>query len=400
MSRTPIARRSALRLLTAGVWLGGPSPLRAEAGPVAAIDRALSAAVDALVSAQSADGAWRSSTYGAMKDGLSLTPPALKALAFGPELAGVARARRLGAGYLIGHVRADGSIDDGPTGLIYPVYSAAMAAIALDRLPVAGAREARDAWIGELRRRQLTADLGWSPEDTAFGGWGYTFGPPRKDEAAIDPPDANLSATLCAVGALRIAGAEADDPAIRAALIFVERCQNWSGGDFPEHEFDDGGFVFSPCDPSRNKAGAIGIDRARRERFASYGGPTADGLRALLRCGRAPEDARMRAALSWLERHFSAGSHPGRFAAIREVEREACFYYYAWSVAHAFRALGLARLRGGRLAWAVQLSQELIRRQRTDGTWSNRFTATKENDPLVATPLALGALGACRLMLA
>jgi len=198
-----IARRPALRLLAAGALLAFSPRARAASEAVDSIDLAMAAGIRALIAAQSADGAWRSSTYGALKDGLSLTPPALKALAFGPEHEGVARARRLGAEYLIGHVRADGSIDDGPTGLIYPVYSAAMAAIALDRLPFPGAREARDAWIGELRRRQLTAELGWTPDDPAFGGWGYTAGPPLNDEAASDPPDANLSATLCAVGALR-----------------------------------------------------------------------------------------------------------------------------------------------------------------------------------------------------
>jgi hypothetical protein len=46
--------------------------------------------------------------------------------------------------------------------------------------------------------------------------------------------------------------------------------------------------------------------------------------------------------------------------------------------------------------WAEQLTAELMRRQRRDGTWSNGFRASKEDDPLVATPLALGALGLCR----
>jgi hypothetical protein len=38
----------------------------------ARVDRALGAALRTLVAAQSSDGAWRSSTYGAFKDGLSL----------------------------------------------------------------------------------------------------------------------------------------------------------------------------------------------------------------------------------------------------------------------------------------------------------------------------------------
>src|SRR5262249_2991744 len=81
----------------------------------------------------------------------------------------------------------------------------------------------------------------------------------------------------------------------------------------------------------------------------------------------------------------------------REVERGATYFYYAWSVAHTFRALGIAEIDsdGRKLAWAEALASELIRRQRDDGTWVNPFTASKEDDPLVATPFAAGALGIC-----
>jgi squalene-hopene/tetraprenyl-beta-curcumene cyclase len=204
---------------------------------------------------------------------------------------------------------------------------------------------------------------------------------------------------LFAVGALRIAGATADDPSIRKALRFVVRCQNLSDesrNDDPA--FDDGGFFFTPTDPVRNKAGVAGTDRRGRVRYHSYGSATADGLRALLRCGLSPEHPRVAAARRWLERHFSATQNPGDFAPARASERDATYYYYAWSLAHAFRALG-GRMREGpgrETAWAELLARELIRRQRPDGTWSNRFTASKEDDPLVATPLALGALGLCR----
>ena len=55
------------------------------------MDRALGRRdCDALVAGQSPDGAWRSSTYGVFKDGLSLTPTVLKAVAFGPDVAGSA----------------------------------------------------------------------------------------------------------------------------------------------------------------------------------------------------------------------------------------------------------------------------------------------------------------------
>jgi hypothetical protein len=70
-------------------------------------------------------------------------------------------------------------------------------------------------------------------------------------------------------------------------------------------------------------------------------------------------------------------------------------------VAHALRALGVAEIRphGQQIVWAEALSRELIRRQRGDGTWANRFTASKEDDPLIATSFAARALGICRTFL-
>jgi hypothetical protein len=42
------------------------------------------------------------------------------------------------------------------------------------------------------------------------------------------------------------------------------------------------------------------------------------------------------------------------------------------------------------------LAAALLARQRADGSWSNPFTDAKEDDPLVATPMALEALRDCR----
>jgi Prenyltransferase and squalene oxidase repeat len=370
------------------------------------VDRALDAALGFLIHSQSSDGAWRSPTYGVFNDGLSLTPVVLKAVTFGPEVAGSVTARRRGADYLVARVRADGSIDDGPIGMTYPVYTASASVIALSHLDFPASRVARDAWLRELRRRQLTEELGWQPDDPAFGGWGYSIEPPSRRDAVREPGsqvDADLSSTLFAIGALRIAGVGADEPAIRKALTFIERCQNLAlSAEDGDPRYDDGGFFFTQTDPVRNKAGVAGTDRHGRVRYHSYGSATADGLRALLRCGLAQDHPRVLAARAWLEGHFSAAFHPGTFESAREVDRDATFFYYAWSVAHAFRSLGIKEIRsqGQSVAWAEALSQELIYRQRRDGSWTNRFTASKEDDPLVATSFAAGALGICRTFLA
>ncbi len=383
-------------------WAVLASGCGAAEAPGARADRALAAATRALVASQSPDGAWRSRTYGALKDGLSLTPPVLKALAFAPTVDGVPAARLRGAAFLIGRTRAEGAVVDEPRELVYPVYTAAASAIALGRLDVAGGPEARAAWLRELRRRQLAETLGWRPADPSFGAWGYAIEPPSRPSRGIpegQPLDADLSSTLFAVGALRLAGAVADDPAIRKALVFVARCQNLAEtGREGDPAFDDGGFFFTPTDPARNKAGVAGTDREGRVRFASYGSATADGVRALLRCGLPADHPRVAAARRWLQRHFSARVHPGAFATGREVERDATYYYYAWSVAHAFRALGVAEwsVDGRKVAWAEEMARELVARQNPDGTWTNPVGASKEDDPLVATPLAAGALALSR----
>ena len=364
-----------------------------------AVDRSLASATRALIAAQSADGTWRSRNYGALKDGLSLTPNVLKAVVFARAVEGSEAARRRGVEYLAARVRDDGTIDAGPFGFTFPVYSAAEAVIVLSRVEFETARTGpvRRAWLDALRTRQLTEAFGWTPADAPYGAWGDAASPSVK--SGVGPSaDADLSSTLFAVGALRIAGASDDEPSVRMALSFVMRCQNF-GGDDPR--LDDGGFFFTLTDPVRNKAGVAGTDRRSLVRYHSYGSATADGLRALLRCGLPPSHPRVVAARRWLERHFSATHNPGVFEAAREDERDATYYYYAWSVAHALRALGgrMQEGEGRETAWAAALSRELIRRQRADGTWSNRFTASKEDDPLVATPFALGALGLCRVFL-
>jgi len=356
--------------------------------PAVAIDRAIAAATRALIAAQAPDGAWRSETYGAFKDGLALTPTVLKAVVFAPDVKGSEPARRRGAATLVGVETL---------GRPFPVYSAAEAAIVLTRVEVAGGGPARAAWLAALRSLQLTEELGWCPSDPPYGAWGDALSPSRSADTGRTA-DADISSTLFALGALGITGAPADDPAVRKALEFVVRCQNFAGDQEAEPNFDDGGFFFTPTDPVRNKAGVAGMDRRGRHRYYSYGSATADGLRALLRCGLVPGDPRVAAARGWLERHFSATHNPGAFAPTRASERDATYFYYAWSLAHAFRALG-GRMEcgeGRETAWAELLARELIRRQRKDGTWSNHFTASKEDDPLVATPLALGALGLCR----
>lgn len=365
------------------------------------IEGNLARATAFLASKQGADGAWRSEVYGPLKDGPSLT--AFIAASLGPQIEQPAVRPTLdrAADYLALLVRGNGTIDAGPGGITYPVYAAAGAVVALGRQTADHHRRAREGWLLYLREQQLAARLGWRQEDASFGGWSFAHEPPTPLDGQPRSPLSvpNLSATVFALDALRAAGCPASDPAVQDALTFVRRCQNWSDDKRSrDSRFDDGGFFFLHNDPTRNKPGEAGVDVSGHVRYVSYGSTTADGLRALMLCGVSSDDDRARAAERWLNDHFSAERHPGNYPADREYLRQSLYYYYSASAAEAQWASATMKRSAGCDcgSFAVELAESLLSRQRDDGSWRNPAVDVREDDPLVATPLAIRALSACK----
>jgi hypothetical protein len=361
---------------------------------VQSVDAALIRARDFLLAKQGQDGAIRSATYAAFKDGYSLTPLVILGLQLGPldERSRMALGRAVDFSTTLlddqGEIRKES---------VYPLYAAALTTLVLSSPGNQRHRATRDRLLTHLRRRQFSGDNAWAPDDTSFGGWGYFPGVPQKPvgENHNDLLTSNLSATLLAVGALTLSGVPLEDPALRAASEFVDRCQNFAPGcSGPQC---DGGFFFSPALPDGNKAG---MDPGGRP--VSYGSMTADGVRAALRLGRLPQDARVLAAAAWLARHFDPAHNPGAFVVGSEVRQESSYYYWTWSVAHALRALGQPTLTttSGDVAWAPALGKELLARQAADGSWKNSYSEMRENDPIVATAFAAAALTVIRASLA
>lgn len=365
------------------------------------IDVSLSQTAAYLVAKQSPDGAWRSETYGMFRDGMPLTPYVMSTLFFLPQGGTDARtAFRKGVDYLMAMVNEDGTLRNS---LPFPVFSAASASrmVVLETKDAVHKR-AQEAFLNIIREWQITEALGWSPDDPEYGGWGFSLRPPKKPQAGQLQErffESNMVATIFGIAAMRSARIPLSDPAWNKVLVFVKRCQNFA--DDPAHadlHFDDGGFFFIPNDPLQNKAGIAGVDRFDQQRFHSYGTMTADGLRALLQCGLPEDHSRIVAARMWLERNFSATENPGTFNPDREVLRNATYYYWAWAAAHAFDRAGIREFeqQGKTIRWAEELAKELIQRQQPDGTWFNRYTDAREDDPLVATPWAASALAICR----
>ena len=363
------------------------------------IDQSLARATRYLLVRQAEHGEWRSDVYGSFKDGDALTPLVLDALLAVQPTGKAQEQCRRGADYLAGKVRSGGAID---AKLTYPVYTASLAVVVLSRLNFPEHRAARDTWLNHLRKQQLTENLGWHREAPQFGGWGYAKEPPLRPASGqpIPPLDEpNLSATVFALEAMHTGGCTPRDPAVRDAAVFVQRCQNFS--DTPavvEAALDDGGFYFIHGDPTRNKGGVAGVDRMGRTRYVSYGSATADGLRALLLCDLAPDHPRVVEAKRWLAAHFDSDHHPGSYPAERKGSRPALDYYYSSSLARAFHSLGVHEVATstGTTEWADVLATGLLDRQSEDGSWSNPVVDVREDDPLVATPLAILALAICR----
>jgi len=392
-------------LALAAVTIAGCAPVRQTR--LERIDESLTGTVEYLMEKQSDDGAWRSETYGCFRDGPTLTPYIMSCLLFLPHRSDRMQSSfRKGVRYVMDMVDEDGNIRAGEHGLNFPVYTAASASRVVVLLDKAEEHKgAQAAWLSFLRARRLSSSLGWDPSDPDYGGWGFALGIPKKPEPGrlkCAFCESNLTATIFGIGALRSAKVPPNDPVWQDILIFVKKCQNFSDDPARSDErFDDGGFFFRPGDALQNKAGIAGTDRFGQERFHSYGSMTADGLRALLGCGLRPDHPRVVAAKKWLERSFTVDTNPGTFAEGREVLRGATYYYYLWSVAHAFTRLGMREVPGkaGPVNWAEVLADKVIDLQRPDGSWVNRFTDAKEDDPLVTTPWAAAALANCRYVL-
>lgn len=296
-----------------------------------------------------------------------------------------------GFDYLLGLQHEDGSIY--AHGLQNYITSAAVEAMvnAGDERFAEPVRRA----LAYIKSGQFDEDEGFSAEnDPYYGGFGYGS-PEHPEQDAHDHPD--MSNTQMALQALHDSGLDQSDPAWAKAVQFLARCQNLPETGTPPQETADGKVIVPGDDggglyrPASSKAG---LDPAGGNRFAarSYGSMTYALLKGYLFAGIDPSDERVKAAVRWIESHYTLDENPGFLPVVPTAKYQGLFYYYL-TLSRALAAFGhevITDSAGEEHAWRDELSSLLFSLQAEDGHWINdRSTRWMEGNPVLTTSYAL-----------
>ncbi|MEE9391443.1 MAG: prenyltransferase/squalene oxidase repeat-containing protein [Planctomycetota bacterium] len=241
-----------------------------------------------------------------------------------------------------------------------------------------------------LLRLQANEESGYRPKDRFFGGVGY---------GGDERPD--LSNTQFAVEAVRKAGLEPGHKFFKAAVTYLERCQNnsetndqiWKDSEGNEvRPGNDGGAIYLP---GESKAGIQVLPDGSRV-FISYGSMSYALLKTYLFCDIDRRDPRVRAVAKWCVSNFDLDKHPGFSAGEKGTEQYQGLYYYYYSMAKALGVYGKDIIEdeaGVKRDWARELSEKLLSLQRSDGSFVNDQNGRwREGYAVIATCYATIAL--------
>jgi squalene-hopene/tetraprenyl-beta-curcumene cyclase len=275
--------------------------------------------------------------------------------------------------YLEGFVQADGGIYK--EGSSHKNYETCLAVLAFKEANKNGQYDKllknADKFI---KGEQWDAEEGKKEADFEFGGAGYG-GKKRPD----------LSNTQFFIDALQATGNDANSDAIKKALVFVSRCQNLetenNATPFAAKN-PDGGFYYTPAAGGDSMAGKTDEGGLR-----SYASMTYAGLKSMLVAGLKADDPRVKAAQTWISKHYDLKSNPGM--------GEAGLYYYYHTFAKTLAAIGkdeVVDAEGKKHNWREDLITELAARQKPNGSWVNDANRWLEGDANIVTGYALLAL--------
>lgn len=326
-------------------------------------------AVQFLEVTQAADGSWTNSdavgitglvTSSLLSSGKSVDDPMVKK----------------GLDFLVGKQQPSGGIHS-PTSR-HQNYETCIAILALSEANK-DSRYTETIKKAETFLRDLQWDEGEGVEssDGAYGGGGYD---------SKQRPD--MSNTQFLIEALKKAGVGPDDPAMQKALVFVSRAQNLESKhntlDYAG-KVNDGGFIYTPAKGGESKAGTTANGGHQ-----SYGSITYAGLKSMIYAGLTKDDERVKAATTWLRKHYTLDENPG-------MGKQGLFYYYH-TMAKTMSVLEEPQFeddKGVKHDWKKDLSTRLGSLQQKNGSWVNEADRWYEGDPNLVTAYCLIALSFC-----
>ncbi len=231
-----------------------------------------------------------------------------------------------------------------------------------------------------LKTMQWDESEGKSRDNAFYGGAGYGGANSRPD----------LSNTAFFIEALRESGLPADDPNVQKAIVFVSRCQNLKSefNDQPwATKVNDGGFIYTAANGGSSMAGPPNAEGGLR----SYASMTYAGLKSMIYAGLAKDDPRVKAALTYIQKHYTLDENPG-------LGQQGLYYYYH-TFAKTMTVLGEPTLTDTANVshdWKADLIAALAKRQQREGSWVNPADRFMEGDPNLVTAYALLALAYTR----
>ncbi|MFT5290449.1 MAG: squalene-hopene/tetraprenyl-beta-curcumene cyclase [Planctomycetota bacterium] len=337
-----------------------------------------------LLSARNEEGLW--GFRGQTEAGISsMVIASLQAL---PEPRGedIEAAIVHGLTYLRSLQKEDGALHDGQ--LYNYVTSAAVMALSGSKDP-ADQQLLADA-RGYLRGLQADEDEGYTPEDRYYGGVGY---------GGDERPD--LSNLNFALEALSTGPADENAEVFQNALVFLQRCQNYSETNDFVVEIEGGSRIESGIDggatygPGESKAGYIDLGNGVKVP-RSYGSMSYALLRGYLFAGLKKDDPRVQILWTWLQRNYSLDINPGFEASNDPRAAYQGLFYYFFTMARALSLYGeetIVDATGTAHAWRAELAGRLVSMQRQDGSWKNDNSERwYEGNPVLATAYALVTL--------
>jgi squalene-hopene/tetraprenyl-beta-curcumene cyclase len=182
-------------------------------------------------------------------------------------------------------------------------------------------------------------------------------------------------------------GVKAPDLNWKAALRFVQNCQNLPGPNALPWASDDaankGGFIYAP---GRSNAGQTNLPSGRVA-YRSYGSMTYAGLLSYIYSDLKSDDTRVTSALDWLRGNYTVDENPA-------MGPQGLYYYYVlMAKALTFAGVDILETRDGRkVNWREELALKLINLQKADGFWANDNGRWWEKDPILDSAYAVTAM--------